>query len=106
DLASLAFASADEYAARRITVVAGAPAVRLGPGAVTLADGRELRADHLVLATGAVPRRPDFPGAERAVTLRTYRDVEQIRAAAAPGARLVVLGGGFIGAEAAASLRA
>jgi len=105
DLASLAFASADEFAAQRIALVAGAPAVRLDPGAVTLGDGRELRADHLVLAAGAAPRRPDFPGAEAAVTLRAYRDVEQIRAAAAPGARLVVLGGGFIGAEAAASLR-
>src|SRR5690606_27664266 len=43
---------------------------------------------------------------DRVLTLRTYRDVTRIREAATPGARIVVLGGGFIGAEAAASLRA
>jgi len=106
-MASLAFASAEDLAAQRIELLAGTPAVGIGPGEATLADGRRLTAEHVLVATGAPVRRPDFPGAdsERVATLRRYADLERIRAAAVPGARIVVLGGGFIGAEAAASLR-
>jgi 3-phenylpropionate/trans-cinnamate dioxygenase ferredoxin reductase subunit len=63
--------------------------------------------DHCVLATGAQPVRPPIPGAERdgVHLLRTVTDALALRAAAAPDKHVLVLGSGFIGCEAAASLR-
>ena len=64
--------------------------------------------DALILATGAVPRRlpgavgGDLPGA---FTLRGIADVAAMRPAMQPGARLLVVGGGYIGLEAAAVAR-
>jgi NADPH-dependent 2,4-dienoyl-CoA reductase/sulfur reductase-like enzyme len=52
-----------------------------------------------VLATGAEPRR--LPGADTALTLRTREDSLRLRAALRPGARLVIVGAGWIGAEVA-----
>ncbi|GAB2675601.1 FAD-dependent oxidoreductase [Thalassiella azotivora] len=64
------------------------------------------RYDHLVLSTGAVPVVPPVPGVERASTLRTVEDVDAIVARLDAGARTaVVVGGGFIGLEAAENLR-
>jgi NADPH-dependent 2,4-dienoyl-CoA reductase/sulfur reductase-like enzyme len=72
---------------------------------VELEDGSRLPYDGLVIATGATPRRlpnqPDLPGV---FTLRTVDDALALRAALRPGARVVVIGAGFIGAEVAASL--
>lgn len=61
----------------------------------------------LVVATGVEPRRLSVPGAQLdgVVSLRTLRDARALREAARPGARAVVVGGGFIGLETAASLR-
>jgi len=67
---------------------------------VALAAGRELEWDHLVLATGARPRRlPLLPAT--AHVLRTVEDAVALRATLVPGARLVVVGAGLIGAEVA-----
>ena len=60
-------------------------------------DAGELAFDRCVLATGAQPRR--LPGA--GTTLRTKADALALRAALTPGARLVVIGAGWIGAEVA-----
>jgi NADPH-dependent 2,4-dienoyl-CoA reductase/sulfur reductase-like enzyme len=60
-------------------------------------DAGELAFDRCVLATGAQPRR--LPGA--GTTLRTRADALALRAALTPGARLVVVGAGWIGAEVA-----
>ncbi len=60
-------------------------------------DAGELAFDRCVLATGAQPRR--LPGA--GTTLRTKPDALALRAAMTPGARLVVVGAGWIGAEVA-----
>jgi len=60
--------------------------------------------DRCVITTGAAPARPAaIPGAEdsRALTLRTIENADALRAA---GGRLVVVGSGFIGCEAAASM--
>jgi len=62
-----------------------------------LTDAGELAFDRCVLATGAQPRR--LPGA--GTTLRTSADALALRAALTPGARLVVVGAGWIGAEVA-----
>jgi NADPH-dependent 2,4-dienoyl-CoA reductase/sulfur reductase-like enzyme len=69
-------------------------------------DGHTLRADAIVLATGAEPSRPDLPGLEdpRVQTMRERPDSERIASQAKPGTRTVVLGAGFIGCELAASL--
>jgi NADPH-dependent 2,4-dienoyl-CoA reductase/sulfur reductase-like enzyme len=75
----------------------------------SLAGGEEITYTSVVLATGAEPVRPPVPGAGRdgVHVLRTVADALALRAAvAAPGTRVLVLGSGFIGCEAAASLRA
>ncbi len=70
------------------------------------ADGYALRADAIVLATGAEPTRPDLPGMDdpRVQTMRERPDSERIASQARPGTHTVVLGSGFIGCELAASL--
>lgn len=93
--------------AQGVTVATGvrAVAVDAAEGAVRLADGDSVRADHVVLATGGRPRR--FPDAEgdRVRYLRTRADAEALRSDLGPGSRLIVVGAGFIGAEVASSAR-
>ncbi len=60
--------------------------------------------DRLLLATGGVPRRLPF-GGDAVNYYRTLDDYRALRADADGGARFVVIGGGFIGSEVAASLR-
>lgn len=72
--------------------------------AVRLADGREFRADGIVIATGAVARTlPGSEGLAGVHTLRTLDDARALRDELARGGRLVVIGGGFIGAEVAST---
>ncbi len=75
---------------------------------VALASGESLHYDHLVLATGTRPRRPDWPGMElRGVQLlRTVEDARQIRALLSTAKKVVIVGAGFIGLEVAATARA
>ncbi len=82
-------------------------AVDPGARAVTLDEGSRLRYDKLLLTTGAAPRRLHVPGADLdgVFALRTIEDSTAIRDAASAAERAVVVGGGFIGMEAAASLR-
>ena len=78
------------------------------PGrSLTLGDGEVLGFERLLLATGSEPRRLDLPGAELdgVLLLRTLRDSARIKRAAAGKRRAVTIGGGFIGAEVAASLK-
>lgn len=61
--------------------------------------------DALVLAPGAAPFVPDFPGAERALALRNIADVDRMHAAVGEAPRrAMVLGAGFIGLEMAENL--
>ena len=60
--------------------------------------------DTLVLACGAAPVPPPFPGADRAKLLRSLADAAALRNAAENATSAVVIGSGFIGCEAAASL--
>ncbi|HUX13438.1 MAG TPA: FAD-dependent oxidoreductase [Spirochaetia bacterium] len=78
------------------------PALR----SVTLGDGTELKADALVFATGSVPRRPQFPGAnlDGIFTLRSASDARLIKARVTKKKSVVLLGAGFIGMELASDL--
>lgn len=74
---------------------------------VQVADGRWVGYDHLVLATGATPRRFGLAGlALSGVTeLRTLDDAHALRTSLAGAKRMVMLGGGFIGMEVASAAR-
>ena len=69
----------------------------------TTEGGEELGWDALVLATGARPRLLPFPVPKGVYTLRTVADARMLRATLVPGAHLVVVGGGFVGAEVAST---
>jgi len=75
---------------------------------VTLEGAGPLAYEKLLLATGATPRLLRVPGAELegVLSLRTVADSAAIRDAAQSARQAVVVGGGFIGMEVAASLRA
>ena len=75
--------------------------------AVVLDDGRTIRFDVLVLATGGTPRWLDgVPRLANVLSLRTLDDCMALRQVLAASQRLLVIGAGFIGAEVAASARA
>ena len=87
-----------------ITFLPGAEAARLDTAAhvLELAGGRRLTYRSLLLATGARARRLPFGGAPVHV-LRTQADSVALRGRLAPGRRVAVIGGGFIGLELASS---
>jgi len=93
------------WAEQEIVLRLGQRVVGVDPArrtAVT-ARGDELAWDALVLATGARPRLLPFAVPRGVHTLRTVEDARALRAALVPGARLVVVGGGFVGAEVAST---
>jgi 3-phenylpropionate/trans-cinnamate dioxygenase ferredoxin reductase subunit len=74
---------------------------------VLLADGEALPYDKLLLCTGGSARRLALPGAEQVPlhTLRTIEDAQALAPALRPGRSVVVVGGGWIGLEVAATAR-
>ncbi|MFZ2173471.1 MAG: FAD-dependent oxidoreductase, partial [Rhodococcus sp. (in: high G+C Gram-positive bacteria)] len=108
-LDDLAIRSADFYVKQRIQLMdATVQTIDRSAGHVVLNTGDALPYDKLALCTGARPRRLSTPGADLAGVyyLRTAADVTRIREATSPGRRAVIVGGGYIGLETAASLRA
>ena len=121
---SLAFRTAAFYADAGIELICGERVVDLGicadgqartgtaklpgSGRARTASGRELAFDRLALTVGARPRRLTIPGADLdgVLYLRDVDDAEQLRTRLATATRVVVVGGGFIGLEAAAVARA
>ena len=97
------------YDDQRITLRLGTPVTAIDPAGRTVHLGGEvLSYDHLVLTTGSTPRRlPAAVGGDLAgvYTVRTLGDVDAMRAEVIAGRRLVVIGGGYIGLEAAAVAR-
>ena len=74
---------------------------------VEVADGSAVEYDGLLLATGSHPRLLPLPGAELAGVhyLRSVADVDRLRAEVVAGRRAAIIGGGYIGLEAAATCR-
>ncbi len=98
------------YKDQSIDLALGAEVAAIDPKArqVTLAGGRSLPFDRLLLATGAEPVRLDIPGAKSAHVhvLRSLADARAIIATAKEARRAVVIGASFIGLEVAAALSA
>ncbi|WP_051357012.1 NAD(P)/FAD-dependent oxidoreductase [Azorhizobium doebereinerae] len=96
------------WAKQGVTLVYGTPvaAIDRAAHAVVLADGRRMAYGKLVLATGSHPIRLPLPGADLpgVTTFRDLADVSALLAAARPGSRAVVIGGGLLGLEAATGL--
>ncbi len=97
------------YAEQQIELRLGVAAVELDPdrSTVTLDDGNLLEYDRLLLATGGRVRRLSVPGVdlENIFYLRTLDESRALARKLDNGARLIVIGGGFIGLEVAASAR-
>jgi 3-phenylpropionate/trans-cinnamate dioxygenase ferredoxin reductase component len=70
---------------------------------VVLSNQDVLPYDKLVLATGAVPRRLELPGGDAVHYLRTHHDSDVLKEAFRADAKVVVVGGGWIGLETAAA---
>ena len=100
---------ANFYTDHEIELLTSTTVATLDPGAsrITLADGRELGFDRLLLTTGAEPRRISVPGADLAGVhyLRSLADCDQLRDRIDAGGHAVVVGAGWIGSEFAASAR-
>ena len=110
DADSLSLKPADWYAENNVMLRLGGVAERINRSekTVTLASGEVIPYDFLVLATGARARELPISGADLAgvLALRTAADAEQLKNALGPDKRLAVVGGGYVGLEAAASARA
>jgi 3-phenylpropionate/trans-cinnamate dioxygenase ferredoxin reductase subunit len=102
---SVALRPAGFYAAAGISLRLGTRVIAIDRAArtVALSDGDVMSYDILILALGARPRPLPAPGA--ALELRSIADADRLKAALRPGARLAIVGGGFIGLEVAASAR-
>lgn len=93
-----------DYAELRVDVRAGVRATGLRPtDRVLVTDAGEIPYDGAILATGSDPIR--MPGAGEQLTLRTLDDALTLRQRLEPGARVVVIGASWIGAEVATAAR-
>lgn len=96
------------YADNDIELLLGTTALKIDKNqrALHLHDGRVLQYENLALCTGAKVRQlPLASDSERVLYLRTSADVAQLQALAEPRKHAVIIGGGYIGLEAAAVLR-
>ncbi len=110
DLEALLLRPLSFYAEQNIDFRPSTVAVSVDPEAKTVAfhDGTSEPYDVLVLATGSTARKLPVPGGDHPdlLELRTLKDAERLKAVLGPGKRLAVVGGGYVGLEAAASARA
>src|SRR5436190_643112 len=103
---------ADWYDEHNVGLIEGITVTEIDPGAHIIATtgpagALDMSYDKLLLATGASPRRLNFPGSDReeVLYLRTIADSDRLRSAFQPGTRVVVAGAGWIGLETAAAAR-
>jgi NADPH-dependent 2,4-dienoyl-CoA reductase/sulfur reductase-like enzyme len=102
----LALEGASWYRERDIDVVLGAEVSELDleEGQATTTDGRSWLFDRCLLATGAYPLKPDVPGADGPSVHTIRRPAHSDSLARTSGGEVLIVGSGFIGCEAAASL--
>ena len=104
-LESLYLKSAEAYARQQIDCRFGIGVERIErkAGSVRLYDGRVLPYQHLVLATGGRARRLSLPGANHPNVhyIRNIEDILKLKEQLLPGKRLLIVGGGYVGLEAA-----
>ncbi len=95
------------YAEQKIELRTGVTVSSIDPAGhhVRTGSGEAIGYDKLLLATGASPRTLPVPGAERALTLRTFADSDRIAERVGKDTRLVIIGAGWIGLEVAAAAR-
>ena len=100
---------AEFWRAQGIQMICGRSALAVDATAhrVTLADGESIEYGRLIWAAGGSPRQLTCPGTDLAGvhTVRARADVERIRHELSTVTHVVVVGGGFIGLEVAATLR-
>jgi len=111
DLDKVTLATPEKIKASRATLRLGVRATGLDAEHTTvfLADGTALGATHVALATGALARALSFPSSGALATLRNYDDVARFETtlqSLAPESVVVIIGGGFVGGEAATSIKA
>lgn len=96
------------WADRQITMLLETTVTKVDPAAhrVTTHTGKTIGFGQLVWATGGAARLPPLPGIALGgvQTVRTRQDADDLRAAAQSAQRIAIIGGGFIGLEAAAVL--
>jgi 3-phenylpropionate/trans-cinnamate dioxygenase ferredoxin reductase subunit len=109
DMDRLLLRPASVYAEENIALLTSLKAVWIDRNGkkVRVEGGRELSYDALVLATGSRPRKLPLAGADLAgvFTLRTAADIDAMKPLFVKGKKLVVIGAGYIGLEAAAVAR-
>jgi 3-phenylpropionate/trans-cinnamate dioxygenase ferredoxin reductase subunit len=95
------------YQKHEVTLMLGrrVEAIDRNDKVLSLDDGEQLNYTHLILATGTRARKLPIEGAELANInyLRTKHDVDIIKSQLTPGAKLLIVGAGYIGLEVAAS---
>lgn len=104
---SLPLQDANWYGENGVKLRLSTPALSLDTNrGVVHTDGGEVPYDACVIATGSEPLRIPIPGGDlpEVLVMRTLQDSEKLRKSASPGSHAVVVGSGFIGCEAAASL--
>jgi 3-phenylpropionate/trans-cinnamate dioxygenase ferredoxin reductase subunit len=104
-------ASSEKLAESLATLMLGERAVALDVEgkSVELASGARIEGTHVVIATGARARALSFESSGNLMTLRTFDDavrLHEVLEGLAPGSVVAIIGGGFLGAEAATSIKA
>jgi apoptosis-inducing factor 3 len=79
--------------------------LRADRGLITLSDGKTVRFDAALVATGGTPKRLPMQHPEDVHTIRHIDDLRGLRSIARKGRHAIVLGTSFIGMEAASALR-
>ena len=101
--------SRDWYEEHNVTLYCGDPAIEIDreKKLILSESGKRVHYDSLVMATGSYPVRIPFPGVDLdgVMSFRTLKDVERMQEVAKEHKNAVVIGGGFLGLEAAEGLR-
>jgi 3-phenylpropionate/trans-cinnamate dioxygenase ferredoxin reductase subunit len=110
DLGNLLLRSSDFYRTNAIEWRGDAEVIAIDRATrtIALASGERVQYDQLILALGSIVRALPLPGHDlrNIMTLRTVADADCLKTLLSPGARLAIVGAGYIGLEIAASARA